>query len=452
MALVELYRVTGQERYLDLGRYFLDERGHALLRGGEFSPGYRQDDRPFRQSLTARGHCVMAAYLAAGALDLFLETGDQALLDPAVAQWEDMVSRRMYVTGGVGSRHKDEAFGDPFELPPDRAYAETCAAIGVVLWSWRLLLATGEPRYADVLERVLYNAFAAGVSLDGGSYFYVNPLQIRSGRADPDDGRGAAARRGWYQIACCPPNVMRLLSSLDRYLVTTTGSGVQIWNYAPSRITVTVGGQPAELTVQTRFPSDSRVTVRVTRAGQLPFEIALRVPGWAAGARVRLAFTGETAAAWEPAAAGSLWRTTRVWRPGDQLIVDLPMPARVIEAASQVDAVRGCLAVQQGPLVYCMEAADAGPDLEAGRLDPSTTFRPGTITMGGTQVPVLDCDGIVQHPPAGPAGALPYHDEGSRPGQGAPTALRLVPYYSWGNREPGNAMRIWIPAARGNPG
>ena len=227
MALVELYRATGTARYLELARFFIDRRGYELLGQVHYGPRYRQDDVPFRQARQVRGHVVRAAYLVCGALDLYVETGDRELLDAAVAQWEDMVSRRMYLTGGVGSRHKDEAFGDPFELPPDQAYCETCAAIGVVMWSWRLLLITGEVRYADLIERVLFNAFAVGVSLDGTSYFYVNPLQVRAGHVDPEDGRGRAARRPWYEIACCPPNVMRTLSALDHYFATATAEGVQ---------------------------------------------------------------------------------------------------------------------------------------------------------------------------------------------------------------------------------
>ena len=454
LALVEVFRATGRESYLELAKFFLEERGHVLLTGGDFGPRYRQDDVPFRHSRTARGHSVMAAYLACGAVDVFLETGDRGLLDAAVAQWEDMVGCRMYVTGGVGSRHKDEAFGDPFELPPDRAYAETCAAIGVVMWSWRLLLATGEPRYADVIERVLFNAFAAGVSLDGRSYFYVNPLQVRAGHQDAEDGRGRAARSGWYQIACCPPNVMRLLSSLDRYFATVTDGGVQIWQYAPSRLSVTVAGQPAELAVRTGYPFEGRVSVRVERAADGPFEIALRVPAWAAGARGRLAPAGAAGGpdtGGRPLEAGTVWRSVRRWRPGDELVLDLPMPARAMVADPRIDAVRGGVAVQRGPLVYCLEQADTGTAqrLESIRLPAGTRFRDGTLSLADEQVPTLDCTAWIRQLPATAAGTLPYHPAESPddpPGPGdTPAAIRLIPYLAWGNRHPGQAMRIWIP-------
>jgi DUF1680 family protein len=266
MALVELYRTTGMDAYLDLARSFIDERGHGLLGEIHYGSRYRQDDEPFRTTREARGHAVRAAYLACGALDVAAETGDKALLDAAVAQWEDMVARRMYLTGAVGAHHKDEAFGDPFELPADRAYAETCAAIGVVMWSWRLLLATGECRYADLIERVLFNAFIAGLSLKGDTYFYVNPLQVRARRLDPEDGRGRAARSGWFDIACCPPNIMWSLASLQHYFATTTETGAQLWQFAPSHLSIEVPGGHLELSVETDYPHHGRVSVHVGAA------------------------------------------------------------------------------------------------------------------------------------------------------------------------------------------
>ena len=452
MALVGLYRATGEQRFLELGEFFLDQRGHATLTGGPFGPRYRQDDIPFRDSYIARGHAVMAAYLACGALDVFTETGDRALLDAAVAQWEDMVERRMYLTGGVGSRHKDEAFGDPFELPPDRAYCETCAAIGVIMWSWRLLLITGEPRYADLIERVLFNAFAVGVSLDGRSYFYVNPLQVRAGRQDPEDGRGRAARSGWYEIACCPPNVMRTLSSLDNYFATTTPGGIQIWQYAPSHLDVTLDGHQAGLTIQTSYPDDGQVTVRVDHAGPAPFEIALRIPAWCHNAHGHLTASGgaDGNGQVQPAdqarlEAGTLWRVHRRWQPGDQITLSLQMPARLTIADPRIDAVRGCAAVERGPLVYCLEETDTGSpgQLEATRLADGEDFTPASIPISGEPVTVLRGHGRTQPPTQ--SGLFPYHPVTAAKAPATPADLQLIPYYAWGNRHPGQTMRTWIP-------
>jgi len=453
MALVALYRTTGADRHLELAEFFLNQRGHAQLTGGPFGPRYRQDDIPFRDSHVARGHAVMAAYLACGALDVFAETGDRGLLDAAVAQWEDMVACRMYLTGGVGSRHKDEAFGDSFELPPDRAYCETCAAVGVVMWSWRLLLITGQARYADLIERVLFNAFAVGVSLDGRSYFYVNPLQVRAGHQDSEDGRGRAARSDWYQIACCPPNVMRTLSSLENYFATTTPDGVQIWQFAASRLAVTVADQQAVLTVETDYPSGGRVTVRVDHAGPAPFELALRVPAWCQDAHGHITGSstdrnGRVQADGGKARlqGGTLWRVRRRWHPGDEMILDLAMPARITVADPRIDAVRGCGAVERGPLVYCLEETDAGTpgQLESIRLAGTGDFTPATTQISGEPVTVLRGQGETE--PAPPSASFPYHTA-TTPAQhpASPAAIQLIPYFAWGNRHPGQTMRTWIP-------
>ena len=447
-ALVGLYRATGEPRYLQLAGYFVNRRGHGTLAGAEFGLRYRQDDVPFRESWSARGHAVMAGYLASGALDVFLETGDERLLDAAAAQWEDMVSCRMYVTGGVGSRHKDESFGDPFELPPDRAYCETCAAVAVVMWGWRLLLATGEPRYADVIERVLFNAFAAGVSLDGRTFFYVNPLQVREGHQDPEDGRGAVARAPWYPIACCPPNVMRTLSSLGRYFATTTDDGVQIWQYAPARLNMSVAGHPVELTVSTDYPFSGRISVRVERAGPEPAEIGLRVPGWAESAHgmVLTAAGGDGHLQPGDAQPGTVWRVRRRWQPGDELILDLPMTVRPTVADPRIDAVRGCVAIQRGPLVYCLEETDvpSPAQLESVILPADAAFIPVPAEIAGQPVTVLASS--TQLRPT-PAANWPYPPAGAACAAArSQISIQLVPYSTWGNRHPGQTMRVWIPA------
>lgn len=449
MAFVQLFRVTGDEQYLHLGQFFFEQRGHASLSGGLFGPRYRQDEMPFRQARSARGHVVMNAYLACGALDIFAETGDRELLDAAIAQWEDMISHRMYVTGGAGSRHKEESFGDPFELPPDRAYCETCAAVGVIMWSWRLLLATGEPRFADIIERVLWNAFAVGVSLDGRQYFYVNPLQVRAGHADAEDGRGRAARSDWYEIACCPPNVMRTLSSLERYFATTSGDGIQVWQFAPMQLTATVADQPLRLTVRTAYPAFGQISVRVDEAGPAPAEIALRIPAWATGAHGWLEHQGrqQTSTISGEPTPGTLWRVRRQWNTGDELVLNLPMPGRMTMADPRVDAVRGCVAVERGPVVYCLEEADlTGPDqLESARLSPGTVFRTESLDIGDEPVTMLVSE--ARSRPLPPASSMPYYPADQVDETQPADAVGLVPYAVWGNRHPGQTMRVWIPTS-----
>ena len=446
MALVELSRQTGDRRYLELARHFIDARGHKVLGYGHFGPRYRQDDIPFREARQARGHAVRAAYLVCGALDVYLETGDTSLLEAAVAQWEDMTSCRMYVTGGGGSRPKDEAFGNPFELPPDRAYCETCAAIGVMMWSWRLLLATGEQRYADLMERVLYNGFLVGVSSDGQSYFYANALQVRAGHRDADDGPGRAARSPWYQVACCPPNVMRTLASLQHYFLTTTEDGLQVWQFAPMSISVPVGTDRLEAVVETSYPDEGSIVVRLVSPTATAVEVGLRVPPWADGARgvVRLS-TGEELE--DQLSPGTLWKVSRQWVAGDELRVDLPLAARLTFPDPRIDAVRGCAAVERGPLVYCVEEVDAGgaERLEALRLPRQTTFRPQMARAGEEQV--LGLTARLERRSFPGADGFPYRSSGTDQSAPATQDVLLVPYYSWGNRRPGEAMRVFVPLA-----
>src|SRR5215217_1836492 len=215
-ALVELYRETGDERYLNQASYFIDRRGHGLLGDGHFGRHYWQDHLPLRDVPSAEGHAVRQLYLLAGAADLYLETGDDTLLVALKRIWAEMVATKTYLTGGIGAHHKDESFGEPYELPNERSYCETCAAISLIMLSWRMLMITGEAKYADLIERTLYNGFLAGVSLDGQRYIYANPLQVREGHVDRGVD-GDYQRVTWFRCACCPPNVMRTLASLEHY-------------------------------------------------------------------------------------------------------------------------------------------------------------------------------------------------------------------------------------------
>ena len=244
VALVELYRQTGERRYLELADTLTRAAGHGMFADGRFDLDYYQDAEPVRDARSIVGHAVRALYLAAGVTDIYAETGEEALLESMLRQWDDLTAAKTYLTGGIGSRHYGEAIGDPYELPPDRAYCETCAAIASIMWNWRMLLVTGESRFADLLERTLYNGFLSGLSLDGESFFYSNPLQSRNGER----------RHRWNPVACCPPNIMRLLASLHHYLATVTDAGIQLHQYATSTIrTVVPGAGPVELTVETEL-------------------------------------------------------------------------------------------------------------------------------------------------------------------------------------------------------
>ncbi|RSM73244.1 hypothetical protein DMB66_04295 [Actinoplanes sp. ATCC 53533] len=418
MALVELARTTGEQRYLALAARMLDRRGHGSLGGGRFGAAYWQDHEPVRQAAEVAGHSVRQLYLDCGAVDVAVESGDEDLLAAVQRRWHDMVRTRRYLTGGVGSRHRDEAFGDPYELPPDRAYAETCAAIASVMLAWRLLLATGEPGYADAIERAVYNGVLSCVSQSGTEFFYVNPLQRRTHRTFEEDGSGR--RMPWQSCACCPPNLMRLLSSWQQYLATADETGIQLHQYAAADIRTRIGDQEAEVAVRTAYPWDGRVAVRVERTPAHPWTLSLRVPEWCGSATLSVA--GEAPA---PVGPGVVERR-RDWHPGDEVILRLEMPVRRIEPDPRVDAVRGCVAFERGPLVYCVESADLPADavLEDIRWDPSRE----AVAAARPDLP----DGVI-------GVGLPV--TGLAAGDGTVPA---VPYHAWANRGAGG-MRVWLP-------
>jgi DUF1680 family protein len=435
MGLVELYRETGNADYLRLARYFVEARGHGLIEGYGFEPTYFSDRVPVREQTTVEGHAVRAVYLAAGAADVALETGDDGLLGALRTQFAHMLATKTYLTGGLGSRWDREAFGDEYELPADRAYAETCAAVGGFQWAWRMLLATGEPGYADAAERMLLNGFLAGVSLAGTEYFYVNPLHQRAG-AHPDENRSPAhGRRGWFDCACCPPNVMRTLASLDGYLATSDEDGIQIQLYAPSRIEA----NGARLEVETDYPWDGRVRVRILETRPEEWTLSLRVPAWAEGARLDGNAVGPrldgnavgtrldgnavgTRLDKQPAEQGYA-RVRKAWQAGDTVELTLPMPVRLTTADERIDAVRGCVAIERGPLVYAVEGVDAFRLASVG----SAAHKPDLLA-GVTVVPV---SGRVP-------GQSPYSST---------VEVEAVPYFAWANRGIG-PMRVWLPDGR----
>jgi DUF1680 family protein len=433
MALVELFRLTGERRYLEQARLFIDRRGRTPgVIGG--SP-YHQDHAPFRQLSDVTGHAVRMVYYCCGAADVLAETGDAEYAAALERLWQSMVHRRMYVTGGIGSRYEGEAFGEDYELPNDRAYAESCAAIGSMMWNWRMLLLTGEARFADVMENALFNGMLPGLSLDGDTYFYQNPL------ADT----GKHRRKPWFDCACCPPNIARLLASLPGYFYSTSEEGVWVHLYASGSARATLAsGASVEVTQQTRYPWDGEVEIAVRTDATEPVALRLRVPGWCVGAT--LTVNGEAVGGvLEP---GTYAEVKRAWQPGDVVRLTLPMPARRIESHPYVTNNEGRVALQRGPLVYCVEQADVG-------VDPRDLSLPADAAVAEAWEPDL-LGGVVTL--RGEAVALGrgaawngdlYRDAGTHPvPAGQPVALVAVPYYAWANREPGG-MAVWISEAGG---
>ncbi|MDX2605115.1 glycoside hydrolase family 127 protein [Streptomyces caniscabiei] len=454
--LVELARLTGRQRYLDQAALFVDRRGHGTLTENEFGRAYFQDDVPVRRATSLRGHAVRALYLAAGAVDVAVETGDDELLAAVVRQWEHAVARRTYLTGGMGSHHRDESFGDDFVLPPDRAYSETCAGVASVMLGWRLLLATGEPRFADLVERTLFNVVATSPAEDGRSFFYANTLHRRhrgvAPAPDTDSPRADSGLRApWFAVSCCPTNVARTLAQLPAYLATADDEGVQLHQYADADIATSLtGGRGVALRVRTDYPSGGTVTVRIGRSPDRPWTLSLRVPRWATGATASLV---DPDGARRPVAPGTA-ALTRVFRPGDEVRLELPVAPRWIRADPRIDAVRGTVAVQRGPLVYCAESVDLpeGNDVDAVRVDTSVDPEDGpggTADTAGTVVVAGEVAGG-----AGPSErAWPYEPLGHAPQEPPPaerTGIVLVPYHSWANRGP-STMRVWLPTTEDAP-
>ncbi|MFC1440593.1 beta-L-arabinofuranosidase domain-containing protein [Streptacidiphilus sp. N1-10] len=445
-ALVELYRETGEQRYLDLAGYFVDRHGHGL-HGNE---AYCQDRVPLREAETVEGHAVRQLYLLAAAADLATETGEAALTEASERLWHAMATTKTHLTGGVGAHHDKEDFGDPYELPNERAYCETCAAIASIQFSWRLALLTGRARYSDLIERTLFNGFLAGVSLDGETWLYVNPLQVRDGYVDAG-GDQSSRRTRWFRCACCPPNVMRLLASLEHYLSSTDGNGLQLHQYASGRFSGDAAGAPAVVSVNTDYPRDGRIRVTVEQSPGQPWTLSLRIPEWCDRYSLRHGGSGDPVA--EAVAAEGWLRVERTWAPGDELVLELDLTPRLVVADPRVDAVRGCAAIERGPLVYCLEQADhPGGGLDDVSIDPAVplTVKERPDLLGGV-VTVLAA-GNRSTPPPTASGWWPYRarpeaqSDSPAPAPDGGTAIELtaIPYYAWANRSSG-AMRVWLP-------
>ncbi|MGN6741870.1 MAG: glycoside hydrolase family 127 protein [Amnibacterium sp.] len=420
MGLVELYRETGRREYLELAARFVEERGRGLLHEQDprLDLTYFSDRVPVRETVSPEGHAVRAVYLAAGAADVAAETADRDLLGALGRQFAGMASSKQYVTGGLGARWEGEAFGDPYELPPDRAYAETCAAIGAAQWAWRMLLATGEEHYAEQIERLLMNAMLPGVSLGGAEFFYVNTLHLRAD-ADPDTERSAAnGRRPWFDVACCPPNVMRTVASVAGYAATETSGGLQLHQYA----TGSYSGGGITIEVRTAYPFEGTALITVTEARE-GATLALRIPAWAAGATVD----------GQPAEPGAYAVVQHDLHAGDRVDVRLPMAVRLTRPDERVDAVRGSVAIERGPLVYALEQADQadGVVLDDLRIPATPDFEevPGPGLVDG------DVSLRFRARQLGRDGAADRE-----------VSVTAIPYFEWANRGVG-PMRIWIPQA-----
>lgn len=446
MGLVELYRVTGEARYLHLAQAMIEARGHKPpVLGG--SP-YHQDHAPFVEQEEMIGHAVRHLYLCCGAADVVAETGSASYRQALLTLWNNFTARKMYLTGGAGSRYEGEAFGADYELPNDRAYTETCAAIGSVMWNWRMLNLTGEPRFADLMEHTLYNAVLPGLSLDGTRYFYQNPL------AD----RGKHRRQEWFGCACCPPNIARLLASLPGYFYSVTEHGIYCHLYAAGTAKLTMSnGATVTLSQKTNYPWDGEIEIEIQEASSQPFDIFLRIPGWSqqhgigretASLEVisnSVEFGGKSLDRYTVANVSSQYvRLNRTWQAGDVIRLRLPMPVERVFSHPHLIGNWGRVALQRGPLIYCIEQAD-NPEMDVwdAILHEYMEMKPFVMPelLGG--VTVLRGRGITVNPDSGPLYSV--HPTGTT-AITHPVSITAIPYYAWANRETG-PMQVWLPTA-----
>lgn len=404
LALVKLYQVTGQEKYLKLSKFFLDIHGDKSQRASLHGV-YCQDHQPVREQREIVGHAVRAMYLYAGVADIASYTGDAGFIEAMDALWQDVVEKKMYITGGIGARHEGEAFGDRFELPNESAYCETCAAIGLVFWAHRLNLLHGDAKYADVVERALYNGVLSGIGLDGEHFFYVNPLASGGGHH----------RQPFFGCACCPSNVVRLVPSVPGYVYAVSDDAIYVNLYAAGTATVPVKGSEIKLTQQTGYPWDGNVSIRLETSKPLAVDLNVRIPGWCRKAKATV--NGQPLAI-EMLSKGYL-KIARDWNSGDEVRLELDMPVERVEAHPLVKADAGRVAIQRGPIVYCFEAVDNGGPVRGTILakEPKFSVEHKSDLLGG--VSVIQAD--------------------DRRGR----RVTAVPYYAWDHRAPGE-MAVWV--------
>src|SRR5437879_4661261 len=437
MGLIELYRITGDKRQLELAGYIL--QGDERAKFPERRTIYMFSGTPFTARTKLEGHAVRAMYACCGATDYYMETGDAAYWKTLNTLWQDMVSTKMYVSGGVGSRSHGEAFGDAYELPNFRAYGESCAAIGNMMWNWRMLSATGDAKFTDVIERALYNGINSGMSLDGTLYCYRNPLAF-------DPSTGDKIRNPWYDVTCCPPNLERTFASLPGYFYSSSSDGLYVHLFDNSDLDWHLeNGTGLKVTQKTNYPWDGNVqiTVRPERASDFVFN--LRVPGWVD--RAQVAVNGKPVTGVK---SGEYLAIKRRWSAGDMVRLQTEMAPQVIAANYHVIEDNGRVAVERGPLLYCLEEVDQ-PNVALSDValelekNPSTEFqserKPGLL--GG--VLVLRHDGVAIDRPL----AVPLYSRysGSQ-AKKRQVPLTFIPYYAWANRN-ATTMQVWTPVARG---
>lgn len=450
MALVRLYEATGEKKYLELGQYFIDERGQRPYyfdrENEEYGEGiryqYYQSHLPVREQKEAVGHAVRAVYLYSGMADFARMTGDKELENACKVLWKDIIEKKMYLTGGIGATHIGESFSFAYDLPNDTAYAETCASIGMMFFARRMLRLEADAEYADIMERELFNGVISGMDLSGTRFYYVNPLEVYP-KACHEDARKEHVkpiRQKWFGCACCPPNLARLIGSLDAYTVSQEGDGpIYIhlltggdYEFEPDG--VEKGGK-LTLHIESQLPYGGKVTVKVQGDGKTEQTIAIRIPGWSENYSLSLNDKVVKMDEGQTIKNGYLFLTGK-WAE-DTFAFDFPMTIEILEADTRVRENIGKAAVMRGPLVYCLEEADNGADLHLIQMDPEAEYRIEDAEIQGEKVTVIKAMGYREKKRE--TGGL-YH----RAGRIEKEAVELtwIPYYVWANRGEGE-MQVW---------
>jgi DUF1680 family protein len=434
MALVELFRETGDRNYLDQSVYFVEARGQKppLANGNE----HQQDHAPIREQNTVVGHVVRQYYLTSGVTDIFLETGDQTLWNSIQAQWHDAASTQHYVNGGAGVWYRSEGFSDQYDLPNRLAYGETCAAISWLMWNFRLLQIDPQACYADAMENALYNAILSAITPAGDEYFYINPLE-HDGKNDDKGKRGACARsrNHWDDVACCPPNLARLFAQVGGYFYSTAKDGIWAHHFAASRTELELeSGARVVLEQQTEYPWQGKVTFKISESPAEQWSLRVRVPGWAKSATVN--FGGETRAA----KAGEYFELSRRWNAGDEITFNFFEVPRFVKSHPYLLENTNRVAVFRGPILYCLESCDH-PELDLRDVGLSTQAALQAVALNGEleQSIALEGEGLEYSSPE------TLYSDVSDAGEEAPrpAKLKLIPYFLWANRTPGR-MKVWL--------
>jgi len=428
MALVELYRETKDQKYLNLAKYFLEERGNGYASTYRFfNPEYYIDHKPFKELDEMTGHAVRMLYLCTGATDIYLETGDGEIFSTLERLWENLVTKKMYITGGAGSRYEGESFGEDYELPNRRAYTETCAAIASYMWNYRMFLATGDAKYVDLMELVLYNGLLSGISIDGKHYFYVNPLE----------DRGEKRRQPWYECACCPPNIARTLTSFPGYIYATSDEGIYTNLYENSQANITYKGKEVKITQETDYPWDGKIRIIVSTEVIDPFALFLRIPSWANVFDITV--DGEKL---NKNLEKGFLKIFKPWKGPHEIILNLPMDIKFVESHPFVRENLDKVALKRGSMIYCIEKADNKEgDVWNYQIDLNEKIEPENYQINSKRVIKLKTKGYYEDLQNW-EGKL-YSQVGRIKEAKKKIDINLIPYFAWTNREAG-PMAVWI--------